>query len=151
MNDNELTLAEQEDLKGVMTLIPADVDAIFLPGKFSSSDSHLTILHLNTDAGIGKGCMEIEYVNADRVLQAYREADGDAKAFFATLPDKFSEKREHEDYGTRAFYDLAKEFHNADYYGIWTPAGAPEDEMLFMVNWAKLYEKTMRKSWHSGW
>ena len=87
--------------------IESGVDAIFLPGKIHGCEEELYIIYFNAEGNEGKGCMEIEIVDYETILDLYKDTEGDCARFFCIMPDYFHGKWKYEPYGTDGFDELA--------------------------------------------
>lgn len=119
--------------------IESAVDAIFLPGKIHGCEEELYIIYLNGEGDEGRGCMEIEIVDYETILELYEDTEGDYARFFCFMPDYFHGKWKYEPYGTDYFDELCNAYEDADF--ILGRDGDAEIEMHFIVDWAKQFER----------
>lgn len=119
--------------------IESGVDAIFLPGKIHGCEEELYIIYLNAEGDEGRGCMEIEIVDYETILELYEDAEGDYARFFCFMPNYFHGKWKYEPYGTDYFDELCNAYEDADF--ILGRDGDAEIEMHFIVDWAKQFER----------
>jgi hypothetical protein len=119
--------------------IESGVDAIFLPGKIHGCEEELYIIYLNAEGNEGKGCMEIEIVDYETILDLYKDTEGDCARFFCIMPDYFHGKWKYEPYGTDGFDELCDAYEEADF--IFGRDGDCEAEMRFIVDWAKQFKQ----------
>ena len=113
----------------------SEQDAVFLPGITHGCEWQACILYYNPQADNGNGCFEIEYVDKDGILALYKEVDGDAEAFFGTLPDLYHGKWYYCNRTSENFKEYESLYPLADF--ICGVDGGIEDEMNFLYNWAK--------------
>ena len=123
--------------------IESGVDAIFLPGKIHGCEEELYIIYLNAEGDEGRGCMEIEIVDYETILELYEDAEGDYARFFCFMPDYFHGKWRYEPYGTDYFDELCNAYEDADF--ILGRDGDAEIEMHFIVDWAKQFERREKR------
>jgi len=111
-----------------------DNDAIFLPGnELHGSEDYLYIIYENPDANDGEGCIEIEIVDRDTLLEIYSNVDGNAERFFAVMPDYFHGKWEYAVPGTDDYKSLCEAYPKADF--IFGRDGGLEEELKFIMDW----------------
>lgn len=123
--------------------IESGVDAIFLPGKIHGCEEELYIIYLNAEGDEGRGCMEIEIVDYETILELYEDAEGDYARFFCFMPNYFHGKWKYEPYGTDYFDELCNAYEDADF--ILGRDGDAEIEMHFIVDWAKQFERRRKR------
>ena len=111
------------------------MDAIFLPGKIHGAEHQVYVLYMNWQANNENGSFEIEVMDRERLLKAYEESAGNCTTFFDILPDMFQGEWYYCDAGSEDFDELVDAYFDADF--LVGRDGGKEDEMLFLVNWAK--------------
>ena len=112
--------------------IPDGIDAVFLPGKIHGAEHQAYIVYYSAESCDGDGSWEIEVVDKERVLALHAAAQGNATAFFASLPGWFHGEWS---YCTRENKEYEKAFWRADF--ISGRDGGIQEEMTFLVNWAR--------------
>lgn len=141
----EIYLDEFPDEKKAFKL---EYDAVFLPGTVHGCDWQIYIIYFNPDAQEGEGCFEIEVCDAEKLLKLYKDVDGNAEDFFSLLPDRFQGEwyycntpdENSDEYQIADFEGYLRSYHTADFIA---ESYSDEDEMKFIVNWAKEAVKNM--------
>lgn len=110
-------------------------DAIFLPGKIHGAEHQIYIIYYNPDADNGNGCFEIEVLDAERIIELYEYANGDAEKFFTLLPEWFQGEWYYCDIGTDLFDSYTHIYNEADF--ITGRDGDRNQELLFLMNAVK--------------
>ena len=117
------------------SMIQEGEDAVFLPGKIHGCEDQVYILYLNPQACGGKGSFEIEIIDYERIIQLNDEVNGNAEEFFDKLPDLFHGEWRYCDFDSDDFKNYVEEYFKADF--IVGRDGNMQDELSFIVNWAK--------------
>jgi len=134
----------QTDKKDISDIIPG-MDAVFLPGTIHGCEDEIYIVYLNEAANEGRGSFEIEILDAERILKLNEEVNGDAEAFFESLPDLFQGEWKYCDNTPdtkEAFDEYVNAYFKADFI-LGRDGGKPE-ELMFLTAWA--YEVIMRRA-----
>lgn len=118
-------------------------DAIFLSGKLHGCEDELYVVYFNPNGNIGKGCFEINILNADEVLanaeKVFSIREGtiwdEGNDFIVSLYDEYQYEIQCADFGTEAYEDIMKQYPSADF--ISGRDGDSMEEARFIINWAK--------------
>ena len=109
-------------------------DAVFLPGKIHGCEHQIYVVYLNAQSDAGKGSFEMEILDVDGILLAYKLAKGRTEEFFELLPDLYQGCWCYCSGGTPEFEFMKSAFFDADF--IQNLDGDMHDEMVFLVGWA---------------
>lgn len=118
------------------TNIKPGMDAVILPPD-DPFYNVATIIYINECANEGNGSMEIEYVDAERILELNEEVGENAEEFFGKLPDWFQGEWYYcDNTPDRAddFNSWVEAWFNADF--IVGRDGELKEELEFLINWA---------------
>ena len=110
-------------------------DAVFLSGKIHSCEWQAYVIYYNAEANGGKGSLEIEIIDAERISKLYEKVGDDAEAFFGELPDWFHGEWKYCDYGSDGYAELEEAYPSADF--IVGRDGDLQEELHFLIEWAK--------------
>lgn len=120
------------------TEIDPGKDAIFFPPEDSFGDEVAIIIYVNECANEGNGSVEIEYVDAERILKINEVVEGNAEEFFDLLPDYFQGEWCYVDNAgiyKEIFQEWIDKYYTADFVN--GRDGGIEEEHKVLVEWAK--------------
>ncbi len=126
---------QKGEKKMAKCVIKEGADAVFLPGKIHGAEHEVYVIYMNWEANEGKGSFEIEIMDAERILKAFNESEGDADLFFEILPDMFQGEWCYCDAPSGSFDEYVEAYPTADF--IAGRDGDANDEMIFLVRWAQ--------------
>ena len=110
-------------------------DAVFLSGKIHGCEDEIYIIYENPQANNGKGSFEIEVCDYETLLKLYEDVKHNANDFFELLPDYFQGEWLYCGAPSVDYDDLNEAYETADF--IFGRDGGIEEEMNFIVNWAR--------------